>query len=803
MYAVSEFIRGTLTGRVFLPLFFLALLFCFPHPAYATSCASPAGVEGQIMYNSTYNVMQYCNNLGAWIAMGSKAAGAGGAGCSSPSAVKGQMVYNQSFHVLQWCDGTNWHAATDTATTYNNGLVGWWKLIDGSGTSAKDSSGNGYTGTLTAAPSWVTTGPNGGGLAFNGSSQFVNIATSLNLATWTVSAWVNLSALPTSGHTAHFIDELDASNDTNYAIGVDNNDYCGGLDWIVYFTDASGDTEGTCYQPASIATGTWYLVTATYTTTGLVSSLYLDGVLVASNGNTNAPAHDAGYSMTIGARQGNGYATNFYTQGTIDDVRLWNRALLPTEVSALYNAEAPPTGTAISWLQHTANTTFTATYPSTTTAGSLLLVCAQFGLVTATNPVASDTAGNAWTVAVNTAYNPATVGTDVCWYAINKAATASDVVTISATGEGSTPSINISEWDGISASNPVDVTNIATGSSSVPNSGSANATTNANDLIIGYSGVNSGDSVGACCTQIDEQNGNEEEYEIVSTTGSYAANFTNSNTKWIAQMIAFKGAPANPCGNPTLSGPVGWWMLKDGSGTSAADASGYGNIGTLQNSPTWVTTGRNGGGLTLNGTSQYVDAGNASGLNFERTQPFSVTAWVYVLPGSPEYEAILSKRNAVNPFQGFVLSDNTGANQLVAVLYGTDSGQIQLYSPSNSLSPSAWHHVAMTYNGSSVATGVELYIDGVNQTLSVSYNGLDASMLNSSDMKIGTDVTSGGTDFGGTLDDVRVYNRALSANEVLSLYNIGIPDTSEGQLMYNATSHVPQFCDGTSWHATK
>src|SRR5665213_1008374 len=100
MYAVSEFIRGALTGRLFLPLLFLAFLFCAPHPAYA-ACASPAGVEGQILYNSTYHVMQYCSNTG-WNAMGATKAGAGGAGCSSPTGVEGQIMYNGSYHVLQW-----------------------------------------------------------------------------------------------------------------------------------------------------------------------------------------------------------------------------------------------------------------------------------------------------------------------------------------------------------------------------------------------------------------------------------------------------------------------------------------------------------------------------------------------------------------------------------------------------------------------------------------------------------------------------------------------------------------------------
>ena len=59
-----------------------------------------------------------------------------------------------------------------------------------------------------------------------------------------------------------------------------------------------------------------------------------------------------------------------------------------------------------------------------------------------------------------------------------------------------------------------------------------------------------------------------------------------------------------------------------------------------------------------------------------------------------------------------------------------------------------------------------------------------------------------GTYLSGTLDDTRIYNRALSAGEVLSLYNTGT-DATEGELMYNTTSHVPQFCNGVAWHAAR
>lgn len=75
----------------------------------------------------------------------------------------------------------------------NNGLVGWWRFDEGTGTSALDSSGSGNTGTLTAGPTWVV-GKYGDALSFNGTSQYVLTSTAAKIPTiqgnLTYSAWI-------------------------------------------------------------------------------------------------------------------------------------------------------------------------------------------------------------------------------------------------------------------------------------------------------------------------------------------------------------------------------------------------------------------------------------------------------------------------------------------------------------------------------------------------------------------------------------------------------------------------------------
>ena len=226
-----------------------------------------------------------------------------------------------------------------------------------------------------------------------------------------------------------------------------------------------------------------------------------------------------------------------------------------------------------------------------------------------------------------------------------------------------------------------------------------------------------------------------------------------------------------PVGN-TTTGLVGWWKMDETSGTSAADSSGNNNTGTLTGGPTW-TAGMDGGALGFSQSSyQYVDVGNSSYLNFERNQPFSLAAWVnYTDTSANGYFPLITKQVNAGNFPGYLIDANMPNNKINVSLQGTSAtgNQILVMSPSGSFTPDVWHHVVMTYDGSSTAAGVHVYIDGVDQTLTVQYDALSSSILNSADMTIG-DAPATGEHTGAIIDDARVYNRALSADDVMALY---------------------------------
>ncbi len=216
-------------------------------------------------------------------------------------------------------------------------LVGWWKLTDGSGTSAADSSGFGNTGTLENGPTWITSGENGGGLTLDGATQYVQVndAASLDISSsWTVSAWVNFAALPGSGSCAVLIDK-ENSGSTNYQLCLDNGSFSTGVGWVVNYNSTGCCDNHYAKYVTTPSTGTWYLVTGVYSSSAQTLTLYVNGTSVSSNSSVAGytPEHGGGSTLDLGNQAGVGN----YLNGSLDDARVYNVALTAAQVSQLYS----------------------------------------------------------------------------------------------------------------------------------------------------------------------------------------------------------------------------------------------------------------------------------------------------------------------------------------------------------------------------------------------------------------------------------------------------------------------------------
>lgn len=229
------------------------------------------------------------------------------------------------------------------------------------------------------------------------------------------------------------------------------------------------------------------------------------------------------------------------------------------------------------------------------------------------------------------------------------------------------------------------------------------------------------------------------------------------------------------------SGLVAWWKFDDGSGTSATDSTGNGNTGTLTNGPTW-TTGRKGGALYFDGTDDYVEVPYA-GIDFERTEAFTISVWAiwedYLPPGW--WQAIIGRyivlpgpvgRGTLFAHMKNADTYNNANSMGVWLMSGVAYSHIIVGTPTNSFPPDVWTHAVMTYDGSSTANGVKVYKNGVSQTLTVYFDSITSTIKTNTNWRIGDDYAD---DFlKGNMDDLRIYNRALTPDEVYNVYSSGL-----------------------------
>ena len=212
------------------------------------------------------------------------------------------------------------------------------------------------------------------------------------------------------------------------------------------------------------------------------------------------------------------------------------------------------------------------------------------------------------------------------------------------------------------------------------------------------------------------------------------------------------------------TGLVGYWKFDEGSGTTATDSSGNNNIGTLTNGPTW-TTGKIGEALSFDGVNDYVNAGKNTSIN--NLGPLTYSAWVY--PKASSKFQILNKR-----YRSLYL-DSTYGNPLGLVFFVSTNNQNMIpYCTARPIQLNAWTHVAVVWNGViGASTTGKFYVNGVScnfsGNLGVGTTYSDVSM----DQAIGASNDGGSFSefFNGNIDEVRIYNRALSTGEITELYN--------------------------------
>jgi hypothetical protein len=687
--------------------------------------------------------------------------------------------------------------AEPNTSALSQGLVGYWPL-DGATTNwtsntTADLSGNGNTGTLTAmsTTSSPVAGKIGQAFKFNrntsSATNFIQVADSASLKpgtnSFTVAFWLNPSINYPDGNNMNIIEKSIDSASPGWGIYRDTG---GNLKVRLGYTTGSVDAAMGSFS-TNFATSTWTHAVLVVNRSTNKAYWYKNGVAVGSQTDISAVTSMTNTQiLDIGAgNQGLG-ADNL--GGRLDDVRIYNRALSAQEVALLYatgaskigGAALPSTstfnfglnaglvgywpfdGATINW---TTNTTRDLSGNGNT--GTLVSLATSTAAVPGRIGQALQFNDTSSYVSVPTSGSIPTGSTarTVCmWIYTNAASWVDNSNTVFEYGSGGTrtafgidmnanPNIEFYMWadDLIINSGLPNVGwahicatyNGATTLSAYVNGVLKGTRTLAGVLATTATAVNIGRSTAVGGSYFNGKIDDVRLYnralsaqEIGQLYSIGAANVAHSNT------VSGTGLNSGLVGYWTFDGPSMNWRTN-----TVADQSGQGNTGTLVSlaTSTSAVPGKIGQALKFNGSGQYI----TNPIAFTAGQAVTVAGWLYSSESTATYRNFFDS-NSVKP-----------------MIWWNVSGQIE-FDTSSSYTTSAvyrnvWVHVALVKPaGSSVAT---YYVNGsavgTGQTYTVTAQ--TPTFFN----------RAGSQSWLGKADDVRIYNRALSATEVKQLYSQG------------------------------
>lgn len=216
---------------------------------------------------------------------------------------------------------------------------------------------------------------------------------------------------------------------------------------------------------------------------------------------------------------------------------------------------------------------------------------------------------------------------------------------------------------------------------------------------------------------------------------------------------------------------VAYWPMDEGSGTTVNDRSGTGNNGTIVGGATWVD-GKSGKALSFDGTNTYVDCGNNESLSID--EAITIETWFYpraYVTGYAKYPFSKWTTTSDGNYVMYFFGNSAGTNYKKVQFYGKAGGTWHGISPAYEISAlNTWYHIVCTYSSTD---GGKLYVNGILYASTPAFGTLT---VNNANLKIG------GADFNGMLDEVSIYSRVLSQEEIVCRYrqNVGKWSFSEG-----------------------
>jgi hypothetical protein len=197
---------------------------------------------------------------------------------------------------------------------------------------------------------------------------------------------------------------------------------------------------------------------------------------------------------------------------------------------------------------------------------------------------------------------------------------------------------------------------------------------------------------------------------------------------------------------------VAHWTFDAGTGTTAADATGNGHTATFVGTPAWVAGKVGAFAIRFNDTADAMTLST-----FSSGTVYTIACWIYSDLTSDSYGPLLA---SVSGGSGFSLFNN----DLLDLYYGTE------LQSTTSVTHNVWQHVAVVVNGASTT----FYIDGVAAGTTAAGGGFTVGSIGKG---------SGAEAYQGSMDDLRIYSRALILGDIGELVALGAVATPKRRLL--------------------
>jgi len=730
---------------------------------------------------------------------------------SGVKTVDGETPYSTTGLVAQW----NFNETSGT-TAVSGGTCG--TNCNGTPTNMTTTGQDAVVGTGWTANNlrWGA-----GALMFDGSDDYTT-CTDANCGgsgklddvsgSFSIETWVKPNTCSTASVSPGIIDKFDTANSKGYLLY--NENYSGANVWTLY------DPVNNSYARSATKciSGKWTYIVAMYDSSTSTKKIYINGVLEATLTGQSAFG-DSSSEFNIGRYRGSSY----YFSGIIDSTRIYSRALTATEILSNYNVGSiefqmrggnttnADDGTWSSWTTTTNETSinsFDNSYLYNTSDSGLI---AYWPMDEATGTSVSEVKGSytgtaTGTTVVNGKYSnsrsfngtssdyisvadssnlsPASITLEV-WvkptalpasgaymgivdkrddsgntagYALLLYNDGGTQYIYWKAGNSVTPlsvayTLEIGKWSQIVITQTVVTATIYVNGKSVYSSWTSVGSLNnyATSLYIGK--MQSGSYFNGAIDEVQI-------YNSVLTASSIKSSYIQGlSTLGVFQQksggIEIEGTDSNRITNSLNTGLVSYWRLNESSGTSLADSAGS---NTLTSTGTTVATGKYNFGRSFNGSSDYADVSSNLGVT---NGDITIEAWVKPTNATlaTDHPAIISHYDDTAKVDYRIFQYTTGigvARHAPNVAWNSTT--------ETAVTAGQWYQVTLVYSG----TTLSFYLNGAFQR-SVTATSTGSGSY-TTQTTIGRGTANVQTYFGGSVDEVKIYNTAKTADEILEEY---------------------------------